>query len=322
MDFLDSSVFKWVAFNVFILAMLALDLGVFNRRATALSIKQALWWSAFWIGLSLLFNVGIYFWMGPQMAGEFFAGYIVEKSLSVDNLFVIALIFSYFQVPAIYQHKVLFWGIIGALAMRAIFIVGGLALLSKFDWIFYLFGALLIYSGIKIVYTDEDEEIDPDKNIFIRTFKRFMPVTPSYHEGNFFVKINGRTFATPLFIALMFVEITDLVFAVDSIPAILAISQETFIVYSSNAFAILGLRSLYFALAGIIQLFEYLKYGLAIVLVFIGIKLLIHHWFIIPTPYALGFIVAALGISMLLSVLKARKNKLTEEPEEENLLGE
>ena len=297
--------------------MLALDLGIFNRRAKAFSIKEALWWSFFWIILSMAFNVMLYFTMGPALAGQFFAGYVVEKSLSVDNLFVIALIFSYFQVPAIYQHRVLFWGIIGALIMRAIFIVGGLALLNKFDWIFYIFGALLIYSGIKSVYTDENEEIDPDSNFLIRFFKRFVPVTPSYHEGNFFVKINHKTYATPLFIALMSVEITDLIFAVDSIPAILAISQNTFIVYSSNAFAILGLRSLYFALAGIMQLFDYLKYGLAIVLVFIGVKLLIHHWIIIPTPYALGFIVLTLFISVMVSVIaNKRKKRLGPDPDE------
>jgi tellurite resistance protein TerC len=310
----------WVGFNAFILMMLALDLGIFNRRARAFTIKEALWWSAFWIALSMVFNVLIYFTMGADLAVQFFSGYIVEKSLSVDNLFVIALIFSYFRVPAIYQHKVLFWGIIGALVMRGGFIVGGLALVTKFTWMFYLFGALLIYSGIKIFFTDEDDEIEPEKNLLIRGFKKLMPVTPAYHEGHFFVKINERTFATPLFVALLMVEFTDLLFAVDSIPAVLAISQDTFIVYASNAFAILGLRSLYFALAGIIQLFDYLKYGLAAVLVFIGIKLMLHDVIHIPTSWALLFILFALSTAILASIVsnhRKRKQQPEEIPEEQ-----
>ena len=311
----------WIAFNAFILLMLALDLGIFNRRAKAFSIKEALWWSFFWIMMAMGFNLVVYFSWGGDLALQFFSGYIVEKSLSIDNLFVIALIFSYFRVPAIYQHKVLFWGILGALVLRAAFILGGLALINKFDWVFYLFGALLVYSGIKIVTSKEDEEIEPDKNLLIRVFRKFVPVTPSYHEGYFFVTINHKRYATPLFVALLFVEFTDVIFAADSIPAILAISRNPFIVYASNAFAILGLRSLYFALAGIIQLFAYLKYGLAVVLVFIGVKLLLHGFVHISVLVTLAVIVLALGISIIASIIANRRNKLTEsEPQREELV--
>ena len=267
--------------------MLALDLGVFHRKAHEVQIKEALGWTAFWITLALLFNLGIYFWRGPEPALEFLTGYLIEKALSVDNIFVFLLIFSYFDVPLLYQHKVLFWGILGALIMRALFIVMGITLIQKVHWVIYIFGGFLILTGIKIALQKE-KEIRPERNPVLRIFREFMPVSERYENGKFFLKKEGRYLATPLFIVLLVVETTDIVFAVDSIPAILAITLDSFIVYTSNVFAILGLRALYFALAGLMQLFHRLHYGLAAILVFVGIKMLLADIYKIPIGVALG----------------------------------
>ncbi|KVV14044.1 TerC family protein [Flavobacterium sp. TMP13] len=301
--------FVWICFLGFILAMLALDLGVFHRKSHEVKIKEALIWSAVWIGLALLFNYGIYVFMGNEKAVEFLTGYVLEKSLSVDNLFVIIMLFTYFNVETKYQHKILFWGILGALVMRAIFIFAGVALINKFHWIIYVFGALLIFTGIKMLF-HKDENIEPDKNPLVRLFKKFFPVTEETHGGKFFVKLNGKTMATPLFVVLLIVEFTDLIFAVDSIPAILAITDDTFIIFTSNVFAILGLRSLYFALAGITKYFHYLQYGLSAILVFVGVKMAIVDLFKIPIVYSLLVITGILFISVLLSVAFPKNENL------------
>jgi tellurite resistance protein TerC len=297
-----NQVVLWVVFNLFVVAMLVLDLGVFHRKVHEVRIKEALLWSAFWIALALLFNLGVYFWRGPVTALEFLTGYLLEKSLSVDNLFVFLLIFTYFRVPPLHQHKVLFWGILGALIMRAIFILTGVALIEKFHWIIYVFGAFLIFTGIKMV-SRQEEEIHPERNPVLRLFRRLMPVTENYEGGRFFVKHGGRLMATPLFIVVLVVETTDVVFAVDSIPAILAITLDPFIVYTSNVFAILGLRALYFALAGVMQLFHYLSYGLAAVLVFVGMKMLLADIYKIPIGIALGVVAGVLALSVIASII-------------------
>ena len=302
-----SNIFLWVGFNAFVLAMLALDLGVFHRKAHEVKTKEALWWSAMWIALSLLFNVGVYFYLGQEAALQFLAGYLIEKSLSVDNIFVFLMIFSYFRVPALYQHKVLFWGILGALIMRAIFIASGVALLAKFHWVIYIFGVFLVFTGIRM-FKQEDEEIHPERNPVLRLFRRFMPVTENYVGGKFFVRKNGL-YATPLMIVLLMIETTDLVFAIDSIPAILAISRDPFIVYTSNVFAILGLRALYFAVAGLMKLFHYLNYGLGLILVFIGAKMLLIDVVKIPIGWALGVVAFLLTAAILASVLWPKREK-------------
>lgn len=297
----------WIFFNIFVLCMLALDLGVFNRKAHEIKVKEALAWSAFWISLALLFNLGIYMgWVPgvkPALASDFLTGFLLEKSLSVDNLFVMLLIFSYFKIPALYQHKVLFWGILGALIMRGVLIVVGAALIERFDWILYLFGIFLVITGIRMFFDSGDEEINPENNPVIRLFKRMMPVTNEFHGSHFFIKLDGRRFATPLFVALLVVEISDLVFAVDSIPAVFAVTQDPFIVYTSNVFAILGLRSLYFALAAIVDKFHYLKYGLAVILSFIGVKMLIKELYHFPSAVTLGLVVGTLVLSVIASII-------------------
>ena len=302
--------FIWACFLGFVLVMLALDLGVFHRKSHEVKIKEALIWSAVWISLALLFNYGIYVFMGKEKAIEFLTGYVIEKSLSIDNLFVFIMLFSYFNVETKYQHKILFWGILGALVMRAIFIFAGVALISKFHWIIYVFGAVLIYTGFKMLF-HKDEKIEPDKNPLVRLFKKFFPVTEETHGGKFFVKLKGRTFATPLFVVLLIVEFTDLIFAVDSIPAILAITNDTFIIFTSNVFAILGLRALYFALAGITKYFHYLKYGLSAILVFVGIKMTIVDFYKIPIVYSLLVICSILVISVLISVAFPKNKELS-----------
>jgi len=304
---MDTPLIFWIIFNAFVLIMLALDLGVFHRKSHEVTVKEALIWTFAWIFLALIFNVIIYFWRGQQQALEYFTGYLVEKALSVDNIFVFIMIFTYFQIPAKYQHKVLFWGIIGALIMRVIFIFAGVALLEKFHFTIYIFGALLIFSGIKM-FNHSNSIIDPDKNPVIKFFKKFMPVSDTLHEDKFFTKIDGRRVATPLFLVLILIETTDLIFAVDSIPAILAITRDQFIVYTSNVFAILGLRSLYFALAGVVHRFWLLSYGLAIVLVFVGIKMILIDFYKIPIEWSLLFIASIITGSIVLS-LKLKKNK-------------
>ncbi|MDO6390763.1 TerC family protein [Pontibacter sp. BT731] len=297
----------WIGFNVFVLLMLALDLGVFNRKAHVVSVKEALTWSGVWISLALIFNGLIYYWFGEAKAVEFLTGYLIEKSLSVDNIFVFVLVFGYFQIPPIYQHKILFWGILGALVMRVIFIFAGVALIEKFHWTIYIFGAFLIYTGYKM-FTEKGTQIDPENNPVIKFFRRMMPVTNQLHGDKFFVKVDGKRFATPLFLVLILIETTDLIFAVDSIPAILSITQDQFIVYTSNVFAILGLRSLYFALAHVVDRFVYLSYGLAVILAFVGTKMLLIDIFKIPTFISLLVIAVILIFSIVLSFVKTRRD--------------
>jgi tellurite resistance protein TerC len=288
----------WVIFNAFVLLMLALDLGVFHRQAKKVSFKEAMIWSAVWIGLALIFNGWIYYTLGKQPAIEFLTGYLIEKSLSVDNIFVFVLLFSFFKVPDEYRHRVLFWGVIGALIMRAIFIAVGAVLISKFHWIIYLFGAFLVYTGYKM-FKKSAADIHPEDNPLVKWFVKRGKVTSEYHGKKFFVNINGKNLTTPLFLCLLSVEFTDLIFAVDSIPAIFAITNDPFIVYTSNVFAILGLRSLYFALEGVITKFPYLRYGLAIILIFIGIKMLLVDVFKVPVVASLGVIALILTVSIL-----------------------
>lgn len=292
----------WIAFLAFVILLLALDLGVFHRKSHEVKIKEALIWSAVWIGLALVFNYFVYVYMGKVKALEFLTGYLIEKSLSVDNLFVFIMLFSYFNVEPKYQHKVLFWGILGALVMRAIFIFAGVALLNSFHWLIYIFGGFLIFTGIKMLSPGENQ-VDPDKNPLVKLFRKFFPVTPEMHGSRFFVRQNKKLFATPLFIVLLIVEFTDLIFAVDSIPAILAISNDTFIIFTSNVFAILGLRALYFALAGITQYFAYLKYGLAAILAFVGTKMVISGYYKFPITWSLLIIFGILIVSVLASLL-------------------
>ncbi len=304
---MTDTLWLWLGFNVFVLAMLALDLGVFHRKAHVVTFRESMAWTVVWVSLALLFNLGVWHFMGPQKGLEFFTGYVIEKSLSVDNVFVFALLFSYFAVPPLYQHKVLFWGILGALVMRAIMIFLGAALIAKFSWIIYIFGAFLILTGIKMIVKRE-EEIHPERNPLVRWFKKLMPVTNDYRGDHFFVKENGVRMATPLFVVLLLVEFSDLIFAVDSIPAIFAVTMDPFIVYTSNVFAILGLRSLYFALAGVMDKFHYLKIGLGVVLSFVGVKMLLGHtpWKI-DTLVSLGVIVTVLAGSIIISLLRPRK---------------
>lgn len=293
----------WIGFNVFVLAMLALDLGVFHRKAHVVKFKESMIWTVVWIALAMAFNAGVWHFAGSQKALEFLTGYLIEKSLSVDNVFVFALLFSYFAVPQLYQHKVLFWGILGALVMRAVMILLGAALITKFTWIIYVFGGFLILTGIKMI-VKRDEEIHPERNPVVRWFKKMMPVTADYRGEKFFVIEDGRRWATPLFIVLLLVEMSDLIFAVDSIPAIFAVTSDPFIVYTSNVFAILGLRSLYFALAGIMDKFHLLKIGLGVVLAFVGVKMILAHtaWKI-DTLVALLAVVLILAASVVASIL-------------------
>jgi tellurite resistance protein TerC len=292
----------WIAFNVFVLGMLALDLGVFHRKAHAVSMKEASIWSVVWIALAMVFNLGIYFAWGPERALEFITGYVIEKSLSIDNLFVFLMIFQYFATPAQYQHRVLFWGIVGALFLRAIFIVTGSVLLHNFHWMIYLFGAFLIFTGIKMLLQGESK-VEPEKNPVVRLFKRWIPVAPEYHGQSFFVTKDGKRHATLLMLVLIVVETTDVIFAVDSIPAIFAITQDPFIIYTSNVFAILGLRALYFMLAGIMEMFVYLKVGLSFVLCFVGVKMALVDLFKIPIGGSLAVIGGILLLAILASLL-------------------
>jgi tellurite resistance protein TerC len=310
-------ILPWILFNAFIFGMLALDLGFFHRKAHKIKIKEALLWSAVWILLALLFCLILYFWRGPKESMEFLAGYLIEKSLSVDNLFVFLLIFGYFQVPNSSQHKVLFWGILGALILRAVFIAAGITLIQHFHWVIYIFGSFLILTGVKMTFQKE-KEIRPNKNPVIRLFQKLMPVTQAYDEKNrFFLRQSGRLHATPLFVALLVVETTDVIFAVDSIPAVLAITQDPFIVYTSNVFAILGLRALFFALSGIMQLFHHLHYGLSATLVFVGGKMLIADFYKIPIGIALAVVACILVLSVAASIIHPRKIDLSSSPSRE-----
>ncbi|HEV8515932.1 MAG TPA: TerC family protein [Cyclobacteriaceae bacterium] len=305
---MNESILHWIGFNLFVLIMLALDLGVFHRKTHTVTVKEALIWTGVWITMALIFNLLIYYQFGEEKAVEFFTGYIIEKSLSVDNIFVIILIFSYFQVAEEYQHKVLFWGILGALVMRAIFIFSGIELIHRFHWLIYIFGGFLIYTGVKVLVSD-DSKIEPEKNPLIKFARKLFSITKSFEGSNFFVKREGKLWATPLFLVVILIETTDLIFAVDSIPAILAVSEDPFIVYTSNVFAILGLRSLYFALSGIEKYFHYLKFGLSAILVFVGVKMCIVDLYKIPVEVSLIVIVLVLGIAMLSSVVFPKKTE-------------
>lgn len=300
------NIYGWMIFLAFIILMLFIDLGIFNRKAHTISYKEALVWSVVWITLALLFNLGLYFYLGYQVALEFFTGYLLEKSLSVDNIFVFLVIFSYFKVEDKYQHKILFWGVVGAIIMRGIFIVLGSALLIKFHWIIYVFGIFLIYTGVKMAL-QKDNDLKPEELRVVKLAKKYFRFTDKIYGSRFFVKENMKTVATPLFIVLVVVETMDLVFAFDSIPAILAITNDTFVVFTSNIFAILGLRALYFALAGIMDKFKFLKYGLAVILTFIGIKMLISGFFKIPTLLSLFIIVLILSVTIFASILSKKK---------------
>ena len=321
MELANIPLWIWGAFMGFVLSMLALDLGVFHRHAHKIEMKEALVWSGVWIGLALLFNLGLFFYWDKIQPGSpysnqeagfaFLAGYLIEKALSVDNIFVFLLIFGYFAVPEKYQHRVLFWGIIGALISRASFIAGGAALLERFFWLMIVFGLFLIASGIKMAVI-KDKKMDPEKNPLVKLFRRLMPVTQDYHGQKFFTRINGKLWATPLFVVLLMIEFTDVIFAVDSIPAIFAITSDPFLVFTSNVFAILGLRALFFALAGLMQMFHYLSYGLAAILVFVGGKMLygyaekvlVPDWPKFPVAASLGIIIAILGTAVIASLRK------------------
>lgn len=299
-------IWLWVGFNAFVLVMLAVDLGVFHRHAHEVSLKEAAVWSSIWVGLSLLFALGIYRFMGPEPGLEFLTGYLIEKSLSVDNIFVFVIIFSYFRVPAMYQHRVLFWGILGALVMRGVMILTGAFLIQRFEWILYVFGGFLVLTGIRMA--KGHREIEPEKNPVLRLARRVLPTTHRYYGQSFLVREKrvsspARLVFTPLFIVLLLVETTDVIFALDSIPAIFAITRDPFIVYSSNIMAILGLRALYFLLAGVVERFHYLQLGLAGVLTFVGVKMLIEDFYHIPVGISLGVIGAMLTAAIVGSLL-------------------
>lgn len=291
----------WIGFHVFVFIMLALDLGVFHRKDKAISVRESLYWTFAWIAMAMIFNVGVYHFMGKTEAYEFLTCYVLEKSLSVDNIFVMTIIFGYFKVLPKYQHRVLFWGILGALVMRILFIVGGVSLISKFHFILYFFGAFLVYTGIKMLFGGE-AEVEPEKDLVYKFSKKYFKMTPDYHGHHFFVMINGVRHMTPLFLVLMIIESTDVIFALDSIPATLSVTKNSFVAYTSNIFAILGLRSLYFAFAGVVELFRYLTYALSAVLIFIGIKMLIEPWFVIPTFTSLLIVLGAIALSVVLSI--------------------
>jgi tellurite resistance protein TerC len=300
-----NQVWLWGAFNVFVVAMLAVDLFVFHREAHEVRAREAAAWSVVWVTLALLFGGGVYLWMGPAAGLEYFTGYVIEKALSVDNIFVFVLIFSTFRVPAKYQHRILFWGVLGALVMRGVMIAAGAYLIEQFHWMLYVFGAFLVFTGIRMAKQDE-HDVDLTTNPVLRLVQRLVPVTPGYHGQRFFVRVDhggvSRLAATPLFVVLALVETTDLIFAVDSIPAIFAVTQDPFVVYSSNVFAILGLRALYFLLADVIQRFHYLKTGLSVVLVFVGIKMLIADVIEVPIGLSLAVIVTVLAAATAASM--------------------
>lgn len=298
------SPWMWGGFTAFIVVMLALDLGVFHRKAHEVSIPEAFKLSLFWIGLALAFNVGVYYVFGQQKALEFLTGYLIEKALSVDNIFVFLVIFSYFNVPAAYRHKMLIWGVLGAIILRVIFILAGAALLAKFHWITYVFGLFLVYTGIRLLL-HSDEQIDPAKSPVLRLFRRILPVTDDYHGFQLVVRHGGRLMATPLLLVLLTIEGSDVMFAVDSIPAVFAVTRDPFIVFTSNIFAILGLRALFFLLAGVMDRFYYLKYGLGLVLAFVGVKmLLVALEFKVPIGLSLGVIATLLAGSVILSLMR------------------
>jgi tellurite resistance protein TerC len=293
----------WAAFWAIVIVLLGLDLAVFNRKSHAVSIKEAAVWSVVWIGLSMLFGAGIWLLLGQEQAMMYLTGYVIEKSLSVDNLFVFLIIFRYFQVEPRYQHRVLFWGVFGAIVLRTVMIVAGAALVARFQWLLYFFGGFLVYTGVKLALNKETE-VDPERNLAVRLARRLFPVTETFHGEKFFVRQQGRRYATPMLIVLITVEFSDILFAVDSIPAIFGITQDAFIIMTSNIFAILGLRALYFLLAGVMDRFRYLGLGLAAVLTFIGVKMLIVPWVHIPTEVSLAVVFGILTVAVVASMLR------------------
>jgi tellurite resistance protein TerC len=308
---------QWGLFFVFVLGMLALDLGVFHRKTHRVSIREAVVWSIVWTVIALIFNFWIYREYGEQAGLEFLTAYVIERSLSFDNIFVFIVIFNYFAVAAEYQHRVLFWGILGALVSRGIFIVLGTALITRFEWLIFVFGAFLVYTGFKIL-KEKDTEVHPEQNPVVKLFQRFVPLTPRYHGKHFFVQEAGRRVATPLMLVLVVVEATDVVFAVDSIPAVFGVTTDPFIVFTSNIFAILGLRALYFLLAGLMHKFVYLSYGLGLVLVFVGAKMLVAEWYHIPVEWSLGVVGALLAGSVVISLLRPGKAGEIADPTEQS----
>lgn len=293
---------EWIGFGAIIAIMLTLDLGVFHKKTHKVSIKESLIWTAVWITLAMLFNFWVYKTMGSQKGLEFFTGYVIEKCLSIDNIFVMSMIFGYFKVPSQYQHRVLFWGVLGALVFRLIFIIAGVALIQKFSWMIFVFGAFLIYTGIKML-KDEEEAIDLDKSVIVRFVKKFGNITPNFDGEKFITKgADGVKHFTPLFLVLIMIEATDVIFAVDSIPAILAITPDPYIVFTSNVFAILGLRSLYFAINGVMEMFEYINYALCGILVFVGFKMIISHWYHVPVGASIGVIFTFVITSIIASI--------------------
>jgi tellurite resistance protein TerC len=311
MEAIGGSTWLWIGFSLFIFTMLSLDLGLFNRKAHTIKYREAWIWSGVWVTLAMIFAGIVFKYLGSQRGFEFLTGYLIELSLSVDNLFVFLLIFSYFKVPARFQHRVLFWGVMGALIMRLTMIFVGAALINRFHWIIYIFGAFLVYTGIKM-FRQEEIEIHPDQNPLVRVVTRFLPITRHYEEEKFFTRENGKRTGTLLLLVLMVVEVTDLVFAVDSIPAIFAVTTNTFIVYTSNVFAILGLRSMYFLLAGVVEKFRYLRFGLAIVLTFIGLKMLLGAvGFHIPIKISLVFVAVVLVGSVVASLVMSPEGEKT-----------
>ncbi len=301
----SGTIWLWVGFNIFVLAMLALDLGVFHRKAHALSLKEASIWSVVWITLAMVFNAGLYLFAGPEPALQFFTGYLIEKSLSVDNIFIFVLLFTFFKVPAAYQHRVLYWGILGALIMRGTLIAVGVALIESFHWIIYLFGAFLIFTGIRMGFHKEIE-VHPENDLLLKFIRRFVPVTENYEHDRFFVRRAGQVMVTPLLLVLLVIDTTDLIFAVDSIPAVFAVTRDPFLVYTSNIFAILGLRSLYFVFAGIMEKFYYLKLGLSVILTFVGVKMVLADVFSLPTALSLVVIAMVLTIAIVASIVRTR----------------
>jgi len=297
-----TNIWFWVGFIIFVLTMLTLDLGVLNKTPHVVKAKEATVMTGIWVGLALLFAAGLAYFVDQQTALTFLTGYVIEESLSVDNIFVIVLIFQYFAVPPKYQHRVLFWGILGALIMRGVFIGVGAALLARFDWIIYIFGALLVITGIRMA-VKHDEEFDGEQNPVVKFVRRFLPVTHDYHGKHFFTVENGKRYATPLLLVLVLVEATDLIFAIDSIPAIFGITRDPFIVFTSNIFAVMGLRSLFFLLASVVTKFHLLKYGLAVILTFVGAKMLLEHWVHIPIMASLGIVIVVLAASIVASLV-------------------
>ncbi len=302
----ENEILLFVLFNIFILILLAIDLGLFHKEAHAIGLREAIFWSILWVVVALLFNAGVFIVAGSTKGVEFLTGYVIERALSFDNIFVFIVIFSYFGVPRAYQYKALIWGVLGALVTRLLFIIAGTALIAQFEWVLYIFGLILIVSGWKIM-VQKGTEVHPERNIFIRVARKLFPVVPNYDSPRFFLRIDGKMFMTPLFLVLVTIETTDIMFAVDSIPAVFGVTRDPFIVYSSNVFAILGLRATYFLLAGIMETFHYLSYGLSAILIFIGTKMLLEHLYPIPTLVSLGVVVAMLTVAIIASLVRNRR---------------